>query len=193
MRNWASVLDEMTRCDVVCANCHRRRATCRGDCTRGGSSMVEPRPSKPMMRVRSPSAALSSAARRGAPPSAPRLPGRDPAAAMARSSCRVPRRGSAPIRRTLGRAAWRAARPARRTPPLRPAIAAGRWRRHVARARRGTSAAMRWRSARPRSPQRTRHRQTRLAQTRVSAPRPPRGRPPCAPSPAFRDGETRSR
>ena len=29
-RNWQSVLDEMTRCDVVCANCHRRRTARRG-------------------------------------------------------------------------------------------------------------------------------------------------------------------
>lgn len=26
-RNWQSVLDEMAKCDVVCANCHRRRTS----------------------------------------------------------------------------------------------------------------------------------------------------------------------
>jgi hypothetical protein len=29
-RNWQTVLDEMAKCEVVCANCHRRRTARRG-------------------------------------------------------------------------------------------------------------------------------------------------------------------
>ena len=29
-RNWQTVLDEIAKCDVVCANCHRRRTARRG-------------------------------------------------------------------------------------------------------------------------------------------------------------------
>jgi len=29
-RNWQTILDEIAKCDVVCANCHRRRTARRG-------------------------------------------------------------------------------------------------------------------------------------------------------------------
>jgi hypothetical protein len=29
-RSWESLLEEMSRCDVVCGNCHRRRTAQRG-------------------------------------------------------------------------------------------------------------------------------------------------------------------
>ena len=35
-RNWDSVLTEMAKCDVVCANCHRRRTARRGGHLRAG-------------------------------------------------------------------------------------------------------------------------------------------------------------
>ena len=60
-RSWQTVIDEIGKCDVVCANCHRRRTARRGRFARGGSSTVEPRPSKAMMRVRFPSAACTAA------------------------------------------------------------------------------------------------------------------------------------
>lgn len=34
VRNWESVLDEIAKCDVVCANCHRRRTSLRAGCAR---------------------------------------------------------------------------------------------------------------------------------------------------------------
>ena len=58
-------------------------------CARGGSSTVEPRPSKAMMRVRFPSAALA----RLGPELSPSAPGRPPVCA--------PRRGSRPPRRPV--------------------------------------------------------------------------------------------
>jgi hypothetical protein len=61
--SWQAVLDEIDKCDVVCANCHRRRTALRAGFARGGSSMVEPRPSKAMMRVRFPLAASAQAGR----------------------------------------------------------------------------------------------------------------------------------
>ena len=33
-RSWQSVLDEIAKCEVVCANCHRRRTAKRGGFTR---------------------------------------------------------------------------------------------------------------------------------------------------------------
>jgi hypothetical protein len=33
-RNWQAVLDEIAACDVVCANCHRRRTAVRADFAR---------------------------------------------------------------------------------------------------------------------------------------------------------------
>ena len=35
-RNWDAVLREMAKCDVVCANCHRRRTARRGGHLRAG-------------------------------------------------------------------------------------------------------------------------------------------------------------
>jgi hypothetical protein len=35
-RNWQAVLDEIATCDVVCANCHRRRTSLRGKFARAG-------------------------------------------------------------------------------------------------------------------------------------------------------------
>jgi hypothetical protein len=34
--NWQTVLDEIATCDVVCANCHRRRTALRGGFARAG-------------------------------------------------------------------------------------------------------------------------------------------------------------
>jgi hypothetical protein len=35
-RNWQAVLNEIATCDVVCANCHRRRTSLRGKFARAG-------------------------------------------------------------------------------------------------------------------------------------------------------------
>jgi hypothetical protein len=37
-RGWLAVLDEMAKCDVVCANCHRRRTAHRGGFARAAAA-----------------------------------------------------------------------------------------------------------------------------------------------------------
>jgi hypothetical protein len=39
-RAWDAVLDEMKKCDVVCANCHRRRTARRGGYARAAARSV---------------------------------------------------------------------------------------------------------------------------------------------------------
>src|SRR5918995_7417190 len=53
-----ALLYEMAKCGVVCANCHGAGPPSEAVPPRGGSSTVEPRPSKALTRVRLPSAAL---------------------------------------------------------------------------------------------------------------------------------------
>ncbi len=46
-RPWTVVLDEVAKCDVVCANCHRRRTAQRGGFMRAAvAQLVERKPSK---------------------------------------------------------------------------------------------------------------------------------------------------
>lgn len=39
-KNWDRVLNEMAKCDVVCANCHRRRTAYRGGFARAGVAQL---------------------------------------------------------------------------------------------------------------------------------------------------------
>jgi len=46
-RPWPVILDEIAKCDVVCANCHRRRTATRGGFRRAAvAQLVERKPSK---------------------------------------------------------------------------------------------------------------------------------------------------